>query len=1146
MLISNATPPVTSLSRPLQDDTEVTSLALSVHLLFASRPTLVETAQITLQEVLDKRYPTLGMTARSAVILEPRWHLIEGQRRFAGYDSHQLTDLLLERCRGVDARTFSQASFLSKFAGEETPQDVGVPLNDIQQIFDEWGPLLLECYQQCLVDFWSQPQEGGASAWRQLSDLFRGQLQQASSGLASEELATVQAVLDYPDNAHRQRVLGNATTQAAITIVYDDDRSVRHHHDDVLVISMTRNVGGREIALLYTLLGGIEVFSSVSAMEESWFGLRRESYSMLRNYTPEHDIFDALTLSLLERQLQAIAAIKPSVFPDSTSLEQRVAQISSPSLLLGALRSGHESRLSTLLDMLPRWLKNASLVDRSAYSHLLSSLATLQRTGTSFMTGIPTILEFADQALKAEMLKDDRTRADIRVSDIVVALRRVTNSTFEIIDPPFPPLHFETETQTFPQMAIKNLGAFPYVLSQITYSGGEPPAWLTYDYLRELTTRADIGKNYPELMQHKLLEEPKESASRQKHFRDSLGILLPLLALELKIKKSLTDLAYRYVVAVLQPATSGHRVVGHEVVVRPLAFLVHADAEPDVVANMFVIGPKDPDGGPHVLYRPSSSTPLSEFSSWVLLFDAIKEGGELGESVLAGLAPSARSIYANGGFQEPHVSRIILSDFDVPLAPSPALLSRVPLQGDVATTLYKACAQALIEQAKQASVSNAQERWDSFKGFAWVTFNLLLPLFDGPVAVVGLLVQLTASLDEFVQSENAENRWEALADVLIGLALALVHGGLHLSDISRLDELQIAGDGSSIRSVPLDNAIHKAPASSVSANPYGAKARLFYGWSSPRSRFSARELVNLDTFKLIAPSTPGGLVASGEYRGLYQRGSLWFANVGGDWFRVSRRLDGVVVIDATHPARTGPWLESDGQGRWKPGYGPRLLGGAGGLSTRATKKLKSLEKKGRDLLASLSQQVADAGWLSRSDRAPADVEDLILAKSTEFDRFAKEIAQLTEPLGDQAPRTLIDELTAGARQLQTLARMTRITMLKSKLPSMGAVEYLLDEGEISIRKIGGRIDCSEGKGTDFLQEYEIRDRNNGVLWYAHFHYLKKDAAADAFTKAHLKTFAQRRQGLAFQKNQQQSGQAVDRIWRGGIGSVAARKFFLSV
>lgn len=1145
MSISDTTPSVTSLLRPLRNDTEVTSLALSVHLLFASRPTLVEAAQITLQEVLDERYPTLGITARSAVILEPQWRLVEGQRRFAGYDSHGLTDLLLERCRGVDARTFSQASFLSIFAGAEIPQGVRVPLNDIQQILDEWGPLLLECYQLRLVDFWGQLQDGGASAWRQLSDLFRGQLQQASLGLASEELATVQAVLDYPDNAHRQRALGNATTQAFITFVSDDDRSTRHT-DDVLVMSMTRDVGGREIALLYTLSGGIEVFSSVSAMEESWFGQRRARYSELRNYTPEHEIFDALTLSLLERQLQVIAAIKPSVFPDSASFERRVAQISSPSFLLGAFRSGHESSLSTLRDMLPLWLKNASLADRSAYSHLLSSLATLHRTGTSFMAGIATILEFADQTLKAEMLKDDRTRVDICVSDIVVTLKRVTNSTFEIIDPPFPPPHSETETQTFPQMAIKNLGAFPYVLSRITYQGGEPPAWLTYGYLRELTSRADIGKNYPELLQHKLLDEPQYSAGRQKHFRDSLGILLPLLALELKIKKSLTDLAYRYVVAVLHPATFGRRVAGHEAVVRPLAFLTRADAAPDVVVNMFVIGPKDINQGPHILYRPSSSTPLIEFSSWASLFDAIKEGGELCESVLAGLPTLERSIYANGGFQEPHISRIILSDFDVPLTPQPALLSSVPLQGDVASALYMACVQALIEQAKQASVSNTQERWDSFKEFAWVTFNLLLPLFDGPVAVIGLLVQLTASLDELVKSKNAENRWEALADVLIGLALALVHGSLRLSDISRFDELQLAGNESSIRRVPLDNAIHKAPASSVFANPYGAKARLVYGWSSPRGRFSARELVNLDTFKLVAPSPPESLVTSGEYRGLYQQGSLWFANVEGDWFRVSRRLEGVVIIDATHPARTGPWLESDGQGRWKPGYGPRLLGGAGGLSSRATKKLKSLEKKGRDLLASLSQQIADARWLSKSDRAPTDVEDLITGKSTEFDRCAKEIAELTKPLGDQAPQTLIDELQAGAKQLQTLGRMTRIAMVKSKLPSVGAVEYLLEEEEIGIRKVGGRIDCSEGKGTDFLQEYEIRDTsNNQVLWYAHFHYMKKDAAADAFTKAHLKTAAQRRQGLAFQKSQQQSGQAVDRIWRGDIGSVAARKFFLS-
>ncbi|MBC3363585.1 DUF6543 domain-containing protein [Pseudomonas sp. SWRI154] len=1139
MPTSNAAPSDPGPRRPLQDDETLASLALSVHLLFSSRPTLMEAARFTLQEIFDERYPTLGISAASAVILEPQWRVEEGQQRFIGYNAHGLTDLLLERCRGAAARTFSQASFLAKSAGAESPGKESVALDDIQQMIDEWAPLLLECYQQRLVAFWSS---GVTSVWRRLSDLFRAQLRQAASGLVGEELATVQAVLDYPDNTQRQRGLGHAATQARITFVYDGD-SNNPRPDDVLVISMTRHPGERAIALLYSLSGGIERFSSVSALETSWFGSPSARHSKLRNYTPEHDIFDALTLCLLERQLQLMAAIKPADFADSASLERRLAQISSPSLLLGAFRSGHESRLSALWDRLPAWLQNASLVDRSAYSRLLSSLANLHRKNQSFMTGIPKILEFAEQALKEKMLEDDRTRTNIRVSDIEVTLSRLSNSSFEISDPPFPPPTYERETQAFAQLAIKNLGAFPHVLSTITYQGGEPPAWMTYDYLRNLTSRADIGKNYPQMLQRRLLDDPLERARRQKHFSDSLGILLPLLALELKIKKSLTDLAYRHVIAVSRSATDA----GHESVIRPLAFLPHADATPNRVSNVFVIGPKDINQGPQVLYRPASPTPLIEFASCAALFTAIKTPGALQQSVLAGLAPSARRVYANGGFQEPHIGRLVVSDFDILPTPGPALLASEALQGDIAGALYQACAQALIDQARRASVADSQARWDSFKQFAWVAFNLLLPLFDGPVMMIGLLVQLTASLHELAESERAENRWEAMAGVLMSLALVLVHGGSRLRGISRLDELPIVDDEPGIRPVPLDNTITKAPVTSVSASPFGAKARLVYGWSSPRARFSAQELVTLDTFKLSAPTTMQGLVTSGEYNGLYQRGSLWFALVEGDWYRVSRRLDGVVIIDPAHPARTGPWLEHDAQGHWKLGYGPRLLGGAGGLSTRAAKKLKSLEKKGRDLLATLSQRVGDARWLAESERPPIDVEDLIVGKSTEFNLCAEEIAQLTASLGDQAPWALINALRAAAERLSRLGRATRIRMVKSKLPDVGAVEYLLEEQEITIRRIGDRKDISGGKGADFLQEYEIRDTHeNRVLWYAHFHYLKKDAAAQDFSKAHLKTFAQRGRGLDFQRAQQQSGQAVDRIWRANIGSAAAKAFFLSL
>jgi hypothetical protein len=363
--------------------------------------------------------------------------------------------------------------------------------------------------------------------------------------------------------------------------------------------------------------------------------------------------------------------------------------------------------------------------------------------------------------------------------------------------------------------------------------------------------------------------------------------------------------------------------------------------------------------------------------------------------------------------------------------------------------------------------------------------------------------------------------------------------------ISRFEAPGIVGERVLDPRVPLDNAIRKLPVSAATESPFGGKARLIYGWASARSRFSVRELATLDTFKLSAPPRGGSLVNAGEFRGLYRQGSNWFASVEGDWFRVSRTLEGVVIIDPAWVSRTGPRLESDEQGRWTYDYRPRLLGGAG-LSVRATKKLKSLEKEARDLLAGLSRQVAEARWMSRSSRAPADVEALIMGEAARFEASADKIEQLTRPVGEEALQPVVSELRNAARHLQELARHTRIEMYKSKNPTAGAVQYLLAEHEISIRKIGGRTDSSAGKGTDFLQEYEIRDTGNHVLWYAHFHYLKKDAAPESFAKAHLKTAAQRKLGLNFQKGQQAVGHSVTSIWRGDIGVAMAKRIFLDL
>ncbi|MGH8386957.1 MAG: dermonecrotic toxin domain-containing protein [Pseudomonas sp.] len=1130
-LIPTSTRPL----RPLGPDSDVALLALDVLHLFADRPTLRETAQRTLQQVLDERFPDFDIQAASAAVLEPQWRATQGQSGFEGYRSYGLTDLLLERYWQGSCRVFSDASFLSRHANVETPQAVGVGLNDIQQMLDEWGPLLLECYQQQLTAFWSQPSESAASPWRQLCDLFREQLRIASQALVGEALQVVQSVLDDPDNTERERVQGDAATQAGITFVYEDVSA--SSADDVLVLSMARSIGERTIALLYTLSGGIEVFSSAQAMEQSWFGVRRAGPLSLRNYLPEHDVFDALTLSLLERQLQVIATIDPTAFADLPSLERRLEQISSPTALLGAFRSGHEARLSTLEDLLPSWLKQASAAQRSDYSRLLASLAEQNRTGTSFLSGIAPMPDFAEQVLKALILADDPTRSDINVRDIEVTLQRVTNSAFEIIDPPIPELRYQSTTSSFAQLAVKNLGALPLVKSQIRYRNGEPPQWMTYDYLRALTTRADIGQQYRDMLQRELLDDPDEASRRQQQFRASMCIQLPLLALELKIRKQLSNQAYRQIIAALQPALVDRQVEGHAMVVRPLGFQVGTDASPDYVLNMFVIGPQEFGRGPHVLYRPASNEPMLEFASWVTLLSAIQKDGPLQSSVLAGLASTTRPVYANGGFLEPHVGRMVFGDFDALESQSVSLASS-SLSVDVFSALYQACAQALIEQANGDSVSNSEARWDRLKDFGWALFNLLQPLFDGPLAAIGLLVQLTASVEVLVQSENAENRWEAAADVLMNLALILVHTG---SPVRALARAEVSLD----RPIPLDNAIDRRSVSATTQAPFGGKARLFYGWTSARSRFSLKDLANLDTFKLSVPPRGGSLINTGEFRGLYQQGSNWYASVEGNWFRVSRTFDGAVIIDPKFVARTGPRLKADEQGRWTYDYHPRLLGGAG-LSVSARKKLKKLEKQARTLLAGFSEQVADAKRMSQSNRSPLDVEDLILLKVPPIETAADEIERLTRPVGEESLQPVVDELRDTARRLTELARRTRIEMYKSRNPTSGAVQYLSGQEEISIRKLGGRKDSSAGKGTDFLQEYEIRDTDNNVLWYAHFHYLKKDAPPASFTKAHLKTAAQRSLGLKFQKNQEATGHSVTGIWRGDIGLAMAKEIFLDV
>lgn len=1104
------------------------SLVYTLSDYFARRPTLESVAPGLVRDMLEAELPSSAARLVNAALIEPEPGKDDSTR--VQYRILPLAHLLIERFLGEKELVHPPGSYLTLYPGAEYPQKLLLGVERVETLLSEWAPLLLDAYKQELVDFWSLPLEQDAAPWQRLSEFFAAQLHQACAVLSGDELATVQMVLDYPDLEARRARFGGYCAQAYIPIIDTRDKVPEPLHVQALVLS--RWVGKRQIVLLYSLFGGIEAFDSSEALEAS-LGLTLSGQgSDFRNYSPDHHVFDALTVSLLVRQLEAIAAIKPDDYRDLPTLEQRLHELSGLQSLIGAFRSGHETKLGQLHDLLPGWLRNAAPSLRTSYGGYVAALASVHRrhAGKAFLDGIPDILAFARQALQASLEKEYPKAAPVSVGDIGLTLTLGTNSAVELANKSFNPAGFRdaTRAQDYAALALKNLEAFPCTASaQVRYKGQPAPAWMTYDALRTAVSDADIGRTYPDLLRQKLQHDLAERTRQKGLFSDYLRVLLPMLALELRLNQQLSEPAQRYVEALVTQDVGVQTVLGRSIVVRPLALLAHPNATADRVRNMFVIGPQATGQGPQVLFCPGSAAPLLEFSSFDGLLAAIKEEGALQQSVLAGLDPLTRLIYDHGGFEEPHLGSMIVSDWDVPETPRPVALDTTPLSGSFGAALFAASVETLIAHAEADSVSNAEDRWNRFVDLGWALFGLLQPFLPGPLASLGLIVQLLSSLKTFADP-NAAQPWAAFADVLLNLAVVLVYHRRPL-----IAKAEVAAEA--VRPGPIiDNAVIKEPAVSVAR-------QLVFAWTRPGRQFSASELVRLEKFKLPLSEAPGSVLASGEWQGLYQRDGLLYAQVDQAWFRVARKLDGVVIIHDSHPALQGPWLKSDGAGRWQLDRGLRLLGGVGELSVRAAKKLKSLEKKARDLLASVPALLADAERTASVVASPLDIQNILELKAQPFEEAIKELCALTQGLS-QSPRSLISDLEQAANTLANQGLSLRIRLTKERLPSAAAVGFLHAQGQITIRKLGERRDISQGKGTDFLEEYGISDRQSGSFWFAHFHYPTATTPAASYVKAHLKTRAQRYLGLGFQIAQASAGVKVQPIWRGPIDPETAALF----
>lgn len=234
------------------------------------------------------------------------------------------------------------------------------------------------------------------------------------------------------------------------------------------------------------------------------------------------------------------------------------------------------------------------------------------------------------------------------------------------------------------------------------------------------------------------------------------------------------------------------------------------------------------------------------------------------------------------------------------------------------------------------------------------------------------------------------------------------------------------------------------------------------------------------------------------------------------------------VIDTFTPQAAGRWKSTApvlAPAHFDPAELPGLLDGArGALDNSPT-------------LVSRVEELATR----RSVYEPRDLEHMLSSHADQLQRYGERIRQLA----GTEPAALIEQLIQRAAAIHQEATRLRVVQTKRAEPSGHRLQYLLDQGQVQLDRVGGRIELRNARGrvVDYLQEYVVRDAQSlQPIWYAHFHYPRRDTPFADFAKAHLKTVEQRRLGRTSQMLQEQSGHTVTPLLRATLAPTHAALF----
>lgn len=590
--------------------------------------------------------------------------------------------------------------------------------------------------------------------------------------------------------------------------------------------------------------------------------------------------------------------------------------------LLSNLRNAIQNIVS--MTIIPQWIREASDQDQARLWQAMQRFYVACALNEGLLFDIPSLHRYSRQRV-LDRLRIDFPQLELDPDAVNVTLTRYVPAPVATGSlPQSIPAATESVTESLSDFAANRFySAQQGALLINAADGSASPPELTPSYISQLVATLNVAQDYLALLDTAFAEDSPDYAKRRKLFARQLPALEVLTALTLHLQGELSEDACRLIGSIMEMPDGLARLTikGQYATISPL--LLKPDdtsRKATPVLGTYVIAPRDQATGPWILYSLAGDFEFKEYVDQAALLQDIRTSSTLQTYLLERIDEQERSIYAHGGFLEPHLPFSTESSFDVPLSrPAPVTLEIAPYEGNALELLFKDMLSCYRWSVRQVLVTNDQAQRNATRYLLGLAFQQGLAFLPGRL---GALVGVWQSGDLLNASASAagERKWgKALSEFIAAVgALISTRQATRLKSPLNADE---AGKSEGFEN-PDDL--------EASANSPDFATDLEFTWRNSgmtlelRNRLRAFEahdvaLNGLDKDELTSTYTDSGgrtyVAISGSVYEISQDQNQWY-----------------IVTDD----RWGPAVKLDGNQRWQLDFGGLKGGGVVGSRLRGS------------------------------------------------------------------------------------------------------------------------------------------------------------------------------------------------------------------